>query len=84
MKQKNTIHSENENFLIIIAIIVLLLIFGWFGMMNFSYRTNGMMSWMFGAGFGFMGIFGWLFMTLVLIALIILIVWMIKQMQSRI
>jgi len=44
------------------------------GMMGSSYSTN--------YGWGMMGGFGWLFMTLVLVALVLLIVWLVKQLQT--
>lgn len=48
------------------------------GMMNYGY---GMMSG--GYGFGGMYIFGWLIMTLVLIALVLFIMWLIKQISGE-
>ena len=33
-------------------------------------------------GYGFMWLFGWIFMILVLVALILLIAWLIKQIQK--
>ena len=32
-------------------------------------------------GYGFMWLFGWIFMILILVALILLIMWLIKQIQ---
>jgi len=40
----------------------------------------GMMSGNYGLGFG---LFGWVFSILVLIAIILLIIWLIKQIQKK-
>jgi len=73
--------ENNNNLLIgiIIAVTVFLLLgmFGFGGMMGSSY---GMMS---GFGFGSMWIFGFLFMTLILVALVLFILWLIKQIQKK-
>ena len=72
--------KDNNNLLIgiIIAVAVFLLLgmFGFGGMMGGGY---GMMG---GFGFGSMWIFGFLFMTLTLIALILFILWLVKQLQD--
>jgi len=62
---------------IIIAVTVFLLLgmFGFGGMMGGSYSMMG------GFGFGGMWIFGFLFMALILIALVLFIIWLIKQLQ---
>ncbi len=74
---------ENENIVVIVLVIVLLIFFSGFGMMGFSgYETGGMMNCMFGTGSGSMWIFGWLFMSLIVIALTLFIFWLIKQLQS--
>ena len=39
-----------------------------------------MMDWNYGSG---MWWFGWIFMTLIIIALILFIVWLIKQIQKK-
>lgn len=41
---------------------------------------SGMMGWMYG---GSMGFFGWLIWLLVAVALILLIVWLIKQISKK-
>ena len=46
-----------------------------------DYSHHGMMDGMY--GYGFMWIFGWLFMILVIVALALLIVWLIKQITSN-
>ena len=72
--------KEDNNLLIgiIIAVVVFLFLgmFGFGGMMGGGY---GMMS---GFGFGSMWIFGFLFMTLILVALVLFILWLIKQLQE--
>jgi len=42
-----------------------------------------MMGNVVGTGMWGMGIFGWLFMILIIIALILLIIWLIKQIQRN-
>ena len=71
--------NNNLSIGIIIAVVVFLLLgmFGFGGMMGSGY---GMMS---GFGFGSMWIFGFLFMTLILVALVLFILWLIKQIQKK-
>ena len=72
---------DNNNLIIgiVIAVAVFLLLgmFGFGGMMGGSYGMMG--NW--GYGFGGMWIFGFLFMALILIALVLFIIWLIKQLQ---
>jgi len=74
---------ENNNDLlvgIIIAVAVFLLLgmFGFGGMMDGGYGMMG--NWAY--GFGYMWIFGFLFMALILVALILFIIWLVKQLQG--
>jgi uncharacterized membrane protein len=48
---------------------------------DFAHHSfmGGMMSGAY--GYGFMWLFGWLFMLLVLVALVLLIMWLIKQIK---
>ena len=74
---------ENNNNLIIgiviaVAVFLLLGMFGFGGMMGGGYGIMG--NW--GYGFGGMWIFGFLFMALILVALILFILWLIKQLQN--
>jgi len=73
--------KENNNLLmgIVIAVAVFLLLgmFGFSGMMG-GYGMMG--NWNY--GFGGRWIFGFLFMTLILVALILFILWLIKQLQN--
>ena len=75
---------ENNNNLIIgiviaVAVFLLLGMFGFGGMGSGGYGMMG--NW--GYGFGGMWIFGFLFMTLILVALILFIFWLIKQIQKK-
>ncbi len=49
---------------------------------DFSHHNfmGGMMTGAY--GFGFMWLFGWVFMVLVVVALVLLIIWLIKQIQK--
>ena len=71
--------KQDNNFLIWIVVAVLaVFLFGGFGMMGFPF--SGMM---YGYGFSGMWIFGWLFMVLIFVALVLFIFWMIKQLQKK-
>ena len=45
------------------------------------FCSDGMMGWMY-PGYG-MGFFGWIIGLLVIVALILLIIWLIKQLQKK-
>ena len=47
----------------------------------YASHHGGMMSGFYG-GFGFMWLFGWVFMILVIVTLILFIVWLFKQIQK--
>ena len=73
---------KEDNSLLIVVIVLLVLLFfsGGIGMMGFGY--GGMMTMMAGTfGLGMM-LFGWLFGVLIFVALILFIVWLIKQIQK--
>ncbi|MBS3091388.1 hypothetical protein J4217_02995 [Candidatus Pacearchaeota archaeon] len=74
MKEK-----ESNIVLAVVIVLVILLFFGGFGMMGFW--GAGMISGFFG-GFGFMWIFGWMITILILVALILFILWLVKQLQG--
>ncbi|MEK6913008.1 MAG: hypothetical protein AABX26_03585 [Nanoarchaeota archaeon] len=74
---------KNNNDLLIgiiiaVAVFLLLGVFGFGGMMSGSYGMMG--NW--GYGLGGMWIFGFLFMILILVALVLFILWLIKQLQE--
>ena len=72
--------KDDNNLLIgIIIAVVVFLFFGMFGFGGMMGNSYGMMG---GFGFGGMWIFGFLFMTLILVALILFILWLIKQLQN--
>ena len=76
---------KNETLLMwILGLVVLLFLFGGFGMMGFggTYGYGGMMSMMYGYFGSGMMFFGWLYGLLVLVALVLLIVWLFKQVQK--
>lgn len=68
-------NKENNNiiFAIVLALFILL-VFGGFWMMGFGGHS-GMMNGFYG-GFGFMWIFGWIMMVLV-------ILWLTKQLGGK-
>ena len=72
---KLKVTRNNEIITIVIVVAVLLALFGWFGIVNTS--SYGMMG-----GFRFMWIFGWLFMMLVIVALVLFIIWLVNQLQN--
>ena len=74
MTNKN--NEYNILIIVIIAIIILFFLFSGFGMGGFG----GMMG---NYSFSGMWIFGFLFMALILVALILFIVWLIKQLQDK-
>jgi len=75
--------KKNENNLLIgiiitVAVFLLLGIFGFGGMMGGGYGMMG--NW--GYGSGGMWIFGFLFMTLILVALTLFILWLVRQLRE--
>lgn len=73
---------KNENtLLIVIGVIIAVFLIGGlgYGMMNYNYGYR-MMGGYYGYG---MGVFGWIFMILVAIVLVLLIVWLIKQIKKK-
>lgn len=75
--------KNNEIIIAVIAVVVGLFLISIFtapimGYTRYSYGMAGMM----GYGFGSMWLFGWLFMVLIIVALVLLIMWLIKQLQN--
>ena len=78
---------KNENFIIGIGVLVfVVLLFGGFGgMMSFggsSYGFGGMMNMMYGTYGSGMMFFGWIYGILILVALILFIIWLVKQLKK--
>ena len=71
-----------NKFIILIASILLLTSFV-FAQTNQGFYGCGMGAMMYGTyGFGLMA-FGWIFSILILVALILLIFWLVKQIQKK-
>ena len=66
--------------IVIVCIVVVLALIGSWCMMGFGGYQYGMMGYY--PGFWFMPLIGGLFMILLVVALILLIVWLGKQMQQ--
>ena len=74
--------KNNENWIIAVVVVLVVLLFGSFGFgMMGSYRDYGMMGAYCG-GYGYMGIFMMLIWALVIIALVLGIMWLIRQLQN--
>ncbi|NCN99400.1 hypothetical protein GW923_04455 [Candidatus Pacearchaeota archaeon] len=71
---------EDNN--LIISVIIAVAVFLLLGMFGFNGMMNGGMMGNWSYGFGGMWIFGFLFMTLILVALVLFILWLIKQIQT--
>ncbi|MEK6917656.1 MAG: hypothetical protein AABW51_01795 [Nanoarchaeota archaeon] len=77
MKNKN----DNTLIIVLVALFAFLLIGGFgYGMMGYE-GYSGMMGGFYG-GYG-MNAFGWFFMILITVAIILLIFWLIKQIQKK-
>jgi len=63
--------KQGNNLAWIIIVVLVVLLFSGFGMMGFPFGFNMMYS------------FGWLFMILVLVALVLFIVWLIKEILNK-
>jgi len=75
--------KTEEIVIIVVAVIVFLVFAGGFSGYNMM-GYGGMMGMMSGAyGFGSMMLFGWIFSILLLVALVLFIVWLIKQLQKK-
>ena len=71
--------KENYSLWVIIAAIALLILINF----GFSGAGYGMMGMMYGIyGFGMM-FFGWLLGALILVALVLFIVWLVKQIEKK-
>lgn len=79
--------TENLVITIVVAFFAVMML-GWLfsyslGFNNYGYGMMSMMGNFFG-GFGAMRLFGWLFMLLILIALILFIAWLSDNYRFRI
>ena len=71
---------KNETLIwIVIAVAVLFFVFGGFGYGGYG----GMMGMMYGNYGSGMMFFGWLYGILILVALVLFIAWLVKQIQKR-
>lgn len=65
---------------LIIWIIVIVGLFLLFGLFGFGRTGYGMMGSVYGSGMMF---FGWFFGALFIIALVLMIIWLFKQIQKK-
>ena len=70
---------KNEKILLIAILVILGIIL----VNSFGFGNYGMMSWMFGSGFGFMWIFMFFIWILFIVFLVLGILWLIKQLQKK-
>jgi glucan phosphoethanolaminetransferase (alkaline phosphatase superfamily) len=83
-------NKENNIIIAIVVIVLVIILFSGIGMMGFGVfggygmmgRSYSMMSGFYG-GFGAMWIFGWLIMMLGVIALILFILWLFKELNNK-
>ena len=68
--------NENLILIVVLAVVILFLFSGLFG----YGRYGGMMGMMY--GFGYMPVLGWLTMILVVVALVLFIMWVVRQLQE--
>ncbi len=74
--------KNNETITWIVIAIAVIVVFSGFGTMRFGGGYGGMMGMMYGSYGGGMMFFGWLYGILVLIALVLFIIWIVKQLQN--
>ena len=76
--------EKNETTIVIVIMVAIVLLFSGFGMMGFGgYGMHNMADWMYGTGFGFMWIFGMIIWILIITALVLFILWLVKQLESQ-
>ena len=78
-REEKKMKDDNNLLIGIIITVAVFLFFGLFGFGGMMGSGYGMMG---GFGLGSMWIFGFLFMTLILVALVLFILWLIKQLQN--
>ena len=77
--------NKESNWIIAIVIVLAVLLFGGFGFgtnMMGNYRDYGMMGAYWTGGYGYMWIFMMLIWLLVIIALVLGIMWLIRQLHQ--
>lgn len=74
--------KNNETITWILVAIAVIVVFSGFGTMRFGGGYGGMMSMMYGSYGGGMMFFGWLYGILILVALVLFIIWIVKQLQN--
>ena len=75
--------KDSETIRWILIAIAVIVFFSGFGMMRFgSYGYGGMMSLMYGSYGSGMMFFGWIYGILVLVALVLFIMWLVRQLES--
>ena len=74
--------KNNEALMWILVAIAVIVVFSGFGTMRFGGSYGGMMNMMYGSYGGGMMFFGWLYGILILVALVLFIIWIVKQLQS--
>ncbi len=74
--------KNNDMIIIIVSVIIGFFLISIFTAPMMGYTRYGYgMAGMMGYGFGSMWLFGWLLMILVIVALVLLIMWLVKQLQ---
>ena len=75
--------KDSETIRWILIAIAVIVFFSGFGMMRFgSYGYGGMMNLMYGSYGSGMMFFGWIYGILVLVALVLFIMWLVRQLES--
>ncbi len=65
---------------ILIIVVILAVVFLFWGFSGFGINQGGMVN---ASMMGGMWFFGWIFMILIIIALVLFIVWLTKQIQEK-
>jgi len=78
---------KNKNLIIGILVFALILLFfgGFGGMMGlWNYGGYGMMGMMYGYDYSIWTlVFNWIYMVLIIVALVLLIIWLARQIQKK-
>ncbi len=68
---------------IILTILVFFLLVSFVSANGSDDFCGQMMGSVFGTGMWGMGLFGWLFMILIIVGMVLLIIWLTKQIQKK-